>query len=233
MLPDLSMRAVDLQEALENPQSDPSKRSKTYRHFGMLNPFLSRWRFLYRRILRPRLRDVSPECSLLDVGFGGGDVPILLSRWAKEDGIRLRVTAIDRSPDAFEFVAKNRASSDVEFRCASVSDVLREGRRFDVVTSNHILHELDEGSLRGFLGDADVLSKRLALFSDIRRSAAGYRLFAWGLWPFRWSSYIVDDGLISIRRSYTEAELSSIVPAGWEVRRLCPFRLLAIRDKRV
>jgi 2-polyprenyl-3-methyl-5-hydroxy-6-metoxy-1,4-benzoquinol methylase len=231
MLPDFSKRAVDLREELENPESDPGKQFNTYRQFGTLNPLLSRWGYLYRRSIRPVLKESPAECSLLDIGFGGGDVPLLLSRWARADGIRLQVTAIDRNPQALEFVRKNRQASEIEFLCGSVAGLLKEGRKFDVVISNHILHELDECELRGFLADADALSSRLTLFNDIKRSAVGYCLFALSMRPFFWNSYVVDDGLISIRRSYTLAELKSVVPAGWEVRPLCPFRLLAIREK--
>ena len=231
MLPNFSKRAGDLHEALENPQSDPCKILNTYRQFGILNPLLSRWRFLYRRFIRPALNKSPAECSLLDIGFGGGDVAVRLARWARVDGIRLRVTAIDHNQRAVDFVKEGGQASEVEFLCGSAAGLLKEGRKFDVVISNHILHELDAGELSGFLADADALSTRLTLFNDIERSGVGYCLFALGMRPLFWNSYLVDDGLISIRKSYTRAELRSVVPAGWEIRPLFPFRVLVMREK--
>lgn len=217
---------------LENPECDPEKRFNTYRQFSLMNRLVCRWRHLYRRLIRPALEKASGECSLLDIGFGGGDVPLRLFRWANADGIRLRVTAIDRNPRALEFVKAGRRPSGIEFLCGSVTELLKDGRTFDVVISNHILHEMDSFELSEFLRDADVLSNRLALCNDIVRSAAGYRLLAMtmGLW-FR-NSYLVGDGLLSIRRGYTIAELRSTVPAGWDVCSLFPFHVLAIREKR-
>ena len=233
MFPDFSKRAVDLREMLENPEIDIGKRFNTYRQFGVMNPLLSRWRHLYLGLIRPVLGKMSGECSLLDIGFGGGDISLCMIRWANADGIRLRVTAIDRNPQALKFVKTGRRPSDIEFLCGSVADLLEEDRKFDVVISNHILHELDERELCGLLRDADALSNRLALFNDLVRSAVGYCLFALTMGPLLRNSYFVGDGLLSIRRGYTIAELRSIVPAGWDVRPLFPFRVLTIRAKNV
>lgn len=117
------------------------------------------------------------------------------------------------------------------FRRAPVTDLRREGFTFDVVISNHIMHELPGSEVAGFLADASALASRAAVFNDIRRSALGYALFAISLFPLLRGSYAARDGLASIRRSYTLAELRTIVPDGWAVHRLCPFRLLLVLTK--
>ncbi|MNN87524.1 hypothetical protein D3C81_2050910 [compost metagenome] len=54
-------------------------------------------------------------------------------------------------------------------------------------------------------------------------------LFAAATWPISRTlladSFIREDGLISIRRSYTAAELTAIAPTGWTVRGGLPSRL--------
>jgi hypothetical protein len=54
-------------------------------------------------------------------------------------------------------------------------------------------------------------------------------LFAAATWPLARTlladSFIREDGLISIRRSYTVAELVAIAPPGWIVRTGVPARL--------
>ena len=57
-----------------------------------------------------------------------------------------------------------------------------------------------------------------------------YALFFAGSWPFT-GSYIRQDGLTSIRRSYTAAELRAAAPPGWTVARRVPYRNLLILDK--
>lgn len=93
----LRRRAGHLRERMDDPTCDPKEVRATYAHFGTVNRMVSGWAALYRRCLRPRMRP-GRTYRLLDVGFGGGDIPRALLRWAQRDGLQLYVTAID--PDA-------------------------------------------------------------------------------------------------------------------------------------
>ena len=230
-MPDFSIRGAQLREALENDACDAKLRLNSYLHFALLNPLLSRWRSLYCRFIRPVLAQASGERRLLDIGFGGADIPLRLLRWAQADGFRLRVTSIDRSHKALEFVQTQTWPAEMEFLCCSAEHLLAQGRSYDVVISNHILHELGTGDLPAFLQAAEALAGKLVLFNDIRRSACGYALFEACFGPILRHSFAVSDGLISIRRAYTVAELRPLLPTGWEVRSLVPFRLLLLRRK--
>lgn len=149
--------------------------------------------------------------------------------------------AVRRKPAALETVRREEtipeaatpeptAPARVTFRRASTSDLLAEGARFDLVTCNHVLHHLPPGLLGHFLEELGRLATRRVLVSDIERSRLGYLLFSLGTaLPFR-NSYIRTDGLVSIRRSFTAPELREILPPGWRVEHLRPWRLLALRD---
>ena len=105
-----------------------------------------------------------------------------------------------------------------------------KGCSFDLVVSNHVLHHLAEDELPAFLGESAGLCHGRVIHNDLRRSPAAYALFFAGSWPFT-GSYIRQDGLTSIRRSYTAAELRAAAPPGWTVVRRAPFRNLLILDK--
>lgn len=123
------------------------------------------------------------------------------------------------------------APARVSFRRASTSDLVLEGARFDLVVCNHVLHHLAPGLIHPFLEELGELATRRVLVSDIERSRLGYLLFSLGTaLPFR-NSYIRTDGLVSIRRSFTARELREILPPGWRVERLRPWRLLALWDR--
>lgn len=123
------------------------------------------------------------------------------------------------------------APARVTFRRASTTDLVAEGARFELVVCNHVLHHLAPGLIHPFLEELGTLATRRVLVSDIERSRLGYLLFSLGTaLPFR-NSYIRTDGLVSIRRSFTAPELREILPPGWRVERLRPWRLLALRDR--
>ncbi len=100
-----------------------------------------------------------------------------------------------------------------------------------MVTSNHVLHHLDGRQLGALLADSERLAGDggIAVHGDIERTRLGYVGFALGTLPFERNlfagSYIRPDGLTSIRRSHTAAELAAVLPAGWRVRRGIPSRL--------
>ncbi|WP_353807990.1 class I SAM-dependent methyltransferase [Agromyces sp. SYSU T00194] len=232
MLPDLRWRATDASERMEDPDGDPVALERTYRRFGIVNAIVSGWRAIYRTRLRPRLR-ADRVTTLLDVGTGGGDLPRALLAWARRDGLALAVTAIDPDVRAIRWGLRQPAVPGLALRRAHSSDLVRIGERYDLVVSNHVLHHLDGAELGGLLADSERLLRPggLALHADIARSRWGYAGFGICTLPFQPNllagSYIREDGLTSIRRSHTVAELAPALPAGWRVRAGFPSRLEA------
>src|SRR5688572_4208357 len=119
---------------MDLPGCDPDKLDRTYAQFALVNRAVSGWRGIYLSLLRPRLRRSTPA-TLLDIGCGGGDVPVMLARWAARDGLRLEITAIDPDPRASRFAADRHPDADVEFRQATAADLAAEGLSFDLVVS--------------------------------------------------------------------------------------------------
>lgn len=226
----LGARAADAVEEMDLPGCDPARLQRTYEQFALVNRAVSGWHGIYRALIRPGLSAGSPA-SLLDIGCGGGDVPVRLARWAARDGLLLEVTAIDPDPRASRFARERNGGAGVTFRQAASSVLVEEGGSFDFVISNHVLHHLDTDVLPVFLAESAALCRSRAIHNDLRRSAAAYALFYAGS-PLLTGSYIRKDGLTSIRRSYTSGELRALAPPGWTVARRFPFRNLLILDKR-
>lgn len=221
----LAYRAVDADEWMDDPECDPARLARTYRHFGLLNRAIGRWPAIYRSLIGPALADAGPR-SLLDVGFGGGDITRRIAAWAARDGIDLSITAIDPDPRALAFASAAPASG-VEFRATTSRALVADGRTFDVVISNHVLHHVE--GLGDFLEDSERLARRLVVHSDIERGPGAYAAYSVLALPLAAGSFARADGLTSIRRSYTRAELEAESPPGWTVERKRPSRLLLTR----
>ncbi len=227
VVPSLRERAVDAVEIMDDPHSDPELLRRTYAQFRYINAVVSGWRTTYRKDIRPLLSARRPS-TLLDIGSGGGDVSRALALWAARDGLLLSVTAIDPDERAHEFAISQPPVRGLTFRRALSSELVAEGARFDLVVSNHVLHHLTAQELGGLLFDSEHLVRGggWVLHADIERNLLAYMGFGAATWPFFRRSFIRADGLTSIRRSYTAAELEAAVPPGWWVTREIPSRLL-------
>lgn len=223
----LDRRESELRERMDDPHCDPERLRNTYAQFEVVNRWVTGWRRAYERLLRPRLRHGS---TLLDVGCGGGYLSRSLARWSSRAGVPLKVTGIDPDPRALDFAARHTVPGEVEYLRTTAEELADAGRRFDFVVSNHLLHHLNEEELPAFLNSTAALAQRSVVHNDLRRHPAALLAFALTRPLFR-RSYIVEDGLRSIRRSYTAVELRDRLPAGWQLEVLVPFRNLLVLER--
>lgn len=235
MSPALTMRDVDARELMDDPRADARMLARTYGRFGLVNALVSRPGALYRRDIRPRAERSRAEHSrslrILDVGAGGGDLCRLLAWRLRQDGLDAEITALDADERAIHWASGHDRGAGIRYRRAFTTELVAAGETYDVVLSNHVLHHLDDVELQTVLSDSTKLTVSGGLVShhDIARSRPAHLLFAAATWSISATlladSFIREDGLISIRRSYTVAELAAIAPAGWTVRGGVPSRL--------
>lgn len=224
----LKERKEHLTEKMDQPDCDSDLLFKTYRQFRTINRLISGWQRIYKHHIRPVLQDQSKPYSLLDIGCGGGDIIKLIDRLAKKDGFDLQITGIDPDKRAMEYLSNQNWPKNISLIKASSNDLVKKNRSFDIVISNHLMHHLKNPELKILCQDAEKLATQKIVFSDIERSDIGYASFKIGATPLFRSSFIVEDGLTSIKRSFRKDELQQALPERWTVQRQFPFRLLAI-----
>ncbi|MEQ9308072.1 MAG: methyltransferase domain-containing protein [Balneolaceae bacterium] len=222
----LSHRQPDLVEFMDKVDCDLAKLNNTYKQFSLINGLLSNWKRIYKNQLKILMTDKTKQYSLLDIGFGGGDIPISISKWAKADGLNLQITAIETDERAYHFAQSLPSNSSITFQHCSSTDLINQKKNFDFVISNHVLHHLDKENIDQILDEANSLANQLVIFNDIERSDLGYILFNFFSRPLFRNSFITADGLISIKKCYTKKELMQLAPKNWTVERSFPFRLL-------
>lgn len=210
----LQTREPNLRELMDDPDCDPVRLDRTYAQFRSINRFFSGWRRIYTREIRPLAATHHP-LTLLDIGCGGGDIPRALAEWAERDGINLRILGIDPDPRALAFFQRAKLPPNVTSRDCTTADLVAANERFDVVISNHVLHHLADPDLEALLRDCRRLARHRIIHSDLRRSRFAYAAFGL-LRPLYRNSFIIPDGLRSIRRSFHPEELRARFP-DWEV----------------
>ncbi|TVQ07494.1 MAG: methyltransferase domain-containing protein [Balneolaceae bacterium] len=215
---------------MERPDCNTELLNNTYRQFSRINSLLSGWERIYKNEIKPVLRQIEGQATILDIGCGGGDIILLLQKLCRNDGINVSFTGIDPDERAVLFLEELENSGDIQFRAVTSNRLVEENRQYDIVISNHVMHHLNSDDLLRLCSEASALANKRVLFSDIERSDIGYAAFATVAPLLFRKSYIVKDGLISIRRSYRKNELQTLLGSNWLVKRQFPFRLQAIYD---
>ena len=216
----LSRRDEQLVEAMDDSNCDQGLFLRTHRQLATINSLLCRWRWLYLHHIRSQCLP-GQSYRLLDVGCGTGHLLITLADWARQDQIDFEPIGIDLDARAFAI-----AASGLTLRQQSIQDLAADNETFDFVVCNHVLHHLPTNEITEFLAAITAVTRRCAIVNDIARSNFAYRTFPLVGCCFR-NSWILPDGLLSIRRSFTPHELLPLLPPAWRTQTLPPSRLVA------
>lgn len=163
--------------------------------------------------------------SLVDVGFGHGDMLRAVARWAGQAGKQAQLTGIDLNPRSAPVAAA--ASEGLEIIWLTGDAAALAGQP-DFIISSLVAHHMSDAELIGFIRWMDATAVRGWFINDLHRhwlAWAGFRLLA-GL--LRWHPIVRHDGALSVRRAFVRRDWDRLLAAagvsGASVRWYVPFR---------
>jgi ubiquinone/menaquinone biosynthesis C-methylase UbiE len=207
-------RLTDVEELLDGPLDEPASLAANLRDLRRLNS-LTGGASLSVQAVRA-LRRITPTVrSVLDVGSGACDIPVLLLADAKRRGEALEVTATDSRPQVLAAARAVRPGLD---RMTGLTMAVADGRRlpwpdgsFDVAHASLVLHHLAPGDAIVLLGEMRRVARSGIVVNDLDRS--------WTTWLGAWllartiarSPYTRHDAPLSVRRAYTRDEMADLI----------------------
>lgn len=198
---DFSRRA-DLPELMDEERLDPAIYAAVIADLARVNS-ITRARPPTLAWLKRQTADLE-RFSVLDVGFGHGDMLRAIAAWAQGAGKRVRLVGIDLNPRSAPVA---RAASDpalnIDYRTGAA-----EGIEFqpDFIISSLVAHHMHDVELASFIRWMEGVSRRGWLINDLHRHPiawAGFRVLAAVL---RWHPIVAHDGALSVRRAFTRAD---------------------------
>jgi SAM-dependent methyltransferase len=164
--------------------------------------------------LKGTLPHLPPEATMLDVGTGLGDIPRGARELAKRSGVRLTTIGLD---SAAVLASACRVALDIAV-CGDALHLPFADRSVDVVMCSQVLHHFASADASTLLKEMNRVARVRVIVSDIRRSW----LAAAGIWlasfPLRFHAVSRHDGVVSVMRGFTPAELSDTVQQAIERR---------------
>jgi SAM-dependent methyltransferase len=195
-------------ELLDDPAANPGVVARSLRNISRSN----RWfggASAVRHGLARVLAGVPPgsELTLLDLGTGAGDLPRAAVAWADRVGVRLRPVGLELSPVAAALA--RAAGVPCAVGCAG-QPPLRD-KSVDLVLASQLAHHLAPESAVRLLRTCDRLARVGVIVADLRRGRLAPLAFWVGARALGFDRCTVADGITSIRRGYTPAELRALL----------------------
>jgi len=176
-----------------------------------------------------------PEKSLrgLDLGCGGGDLPIALTRQSQAKRLPIVCDGSDMNPRALAYAENKveRNNLDIQFlRFQVPQDPIPH--KYDFAVSSLFLHHLNESELVDLFRSLHETKLRLVIFSDLIRSSLGWILCRLTSQFLSNSPVVKQDALLSLRAAYTLDEINHLAhQSGLEnftLRKVWPERFLFV-----
>jgi SAM-dependent methyltransferase len=175
--------------------------------------------------------------TLLDVGYGQGDMLRAIWRWAKRLGFEPRLTGVDLSPwSASAAEAATDPAWGIRYVTGDVFDYAPpEG--VDFVVSSLVAHHMPDDVLTLFIGWMEANARRGWFINDLHRHPLAY----YGFWLLSRATLlhpmVQHDGLVSVTRAFTKADWEALLARSdaprdqIEVAWRFPFRICVGRIK--
>ncbi len=149
--------------------------------------------------------------SLVDIGFGHGDMLRAIATWARRHGKTARLTGVDLNPRSAPVAA---AATDpalgIVYRTGDAADI---GFVPDFIISSLVAHHMGDAELVGFFKWMEATAARGWFINDLHRNRiawAGFRALATLL---RWHPIVRHDGALSVRRAFVRSDWDRLLAA--------------------
>jgi len=233
------MRSLDQpaqdEELMDAPDLDPVVYAAVLTDLAAVN----RWTFAARPTIDFVARAVGDRArfSLLDVGFGDGDLLRVIARWAAKRGIEARLTGVDLNPGSEHVARTATPGGDIRYVTGDYRDLVETSEPrggFDLIISSLVTHHMTRDQLLTFLRTMEGRARRGWHVNDLHRHRFAYLGFPLLARLMRWHPIVRHDGQLSIARAFRPHEWRPLlrdagIGQAAHIHRRFPFRLCVER----
>ncbi len=194
---------------MDRPDADPRELARALAFLRTVNRRLGGAKVLLRILHRDaRSWPADRPVRLLDVGTGSADIPLAVVRWARSNGRRVIVTAVDAHPATIKLASEHiGGEADIELLCAhalTLRDRFASGS-FDYAHAGMFLHHLQDVEVVTMLAIMQHVARRRVVVNDLVRGVIGS--LGMRLLSLRAPPLVKHDGPASVRAGFTKREI--------------------------
>jgi SAM-dependent methyltransferase len=201
------MKRSTEKEMMDLPGNPKELLVEDLRNLRIINRYLGGYRGVMMGLKRLVRKDRMSRFSLLDVGTGSADIPKVIVRWARSQGVAARVVALEPEPvTAAEAAHQTRQWPEITVIRGDGMAPPFQAASFDFVLASQMLHHFPEDRIIALLKTWSGLAGKAILVSDLVRDPLAYYGIRLITRLFTRNQMTRFDGPLSVRRALTLKE---------------------------
>lgn len=218
-------------ERIDTGDYTPAEYDRFLHDIRLVNRFAGDNRALKNSLLREIKRENVREFSVLDVGAGSGELLRVVAKFARKTDRKTNLVGLELNARSARAIAEeSRAFDEIISVRGDALQLPFADNSFDYAISSLFTHHLSDENVIKTLAEMSRVARRRIFVIDLHRHRAAYFFYQIFCAAFRISPLVVEDGSLSILKSFTPAELKSLGERASlknvAVKRCAPFRIV-------
>lgn len=152
------------------------------------------------------------EYHIADLGCGGGDMMMYLSKWGEGNGYNLKFSGIDANSAIVDFAEENTNTfQNIKYYPLNIFSPEFKSLNPDIFHCSLFAHHFTEEELVPLLRQLLNQSNLGLVINDLHRHIISYYFTKWIIRTFSKSSMVRYDSVVSIQRSFKRNEIEVIL----------------------
>jgi ubiquinone/menaquinone biosynthesis C-methylase UbiE len=227
---DFQNRSLKL-ERIDTGDYTPAEYDLFLHEIRLVNRFAGDNRALKNTLLREIEREDLRAFSVLDIGAGSGELLRVIAKFARKGGRKTHLYGLELNARSAEAILEE--SKDYAEISSVRGDALRlpfAENSFDYAICSLFTHHFTDENIVAILGEMSRVARRKIFVIDLHRHRMAYLSYQIFCAAFRISPLVLEDGSLSILRSFHPDELKLLAEKAKlqniSVKRHLPFRLV-------
>jgi SAM-dependent methyltransferase len=225
----------DKLERIDTGDYTPEEYDRFLYDIRLVNRFAGDTRALKNSLLRQIDREKEREFSVLDLGAGSGELLRAIARHARRRKGRAVLCGLElNARSAASILEESKNYPEIRSVRGDALALPFADDSFDYAICSLFTHHFTDDKVSLILGEMARVARRRIFVIDLNRHRAAYLAYQVFCAAFRISRLVVEDGSLSILRSFKSEELERLAAAAGlrnvSVKRHFPFRLVLTAD---
>jgi ubiquinone/menaquinone biosynthesis C-methylase UbiE len=198
-------------ERIDTGDYTPEEYDRFLYDIRLVNRFAGDARALKKSLLREIKREDLRQFSVLDVGAGSGELLRTIAEFARRTKRKTQLFGLELNARSAESILEESKNfGEIKSVRGTALTLPFADNSFDYTICSLFTHHFGDADIIKILTEMSRVSRRKIFVIDLHRHPAAYFFYQIFCAAFRISPLVVEDGSLSILKSFTPGELKKI-----------------------